>query len=241
MGLITDLNAALLDFFPEYTILNPYGKDRITLEHALTLSDGLEWYELQYPYGHEKNTFTEWRRQDGSLQFILDQPLVESPGTQFNYNSGMSHLLSVVLEKQTGTRLDSFTNEKLFKPLGIKDYFWQTNQDGAAKGYAGLYLRPRDLAKFGYLYLKKGKWDQEQVVPESWVAASTSPHILRGDIPGFYYGYQWWVHEEGLIAAVGYGNQILMIIPEDELVVVFTNAHSQYDWFQQETPCVCRT
>ena len=73
--------------------------------------------------------------------------------TQFNYNSGISHLLSIILQKQTGVRLDSFTAREIFSPLGISDYYWSHNQDEAARGYSGLYLKPRDLAKFGLLYL----------------------------------------------------------------------------------------
>ncbi|HEC45011.1 MAG TPA: class C beta-lactamase-related serine hydrolase [Bacteroides sp.] len=121
-------------------------------------------------------------------------------------------------------------------PLGISDYNWSINQDGAAKGYAGLSLSPRDLAKFGLLYLNEGTWDDKQIIPESWIGESTEKHILRGDIPGFYYGYQWWVHESGLYAAVGYGGQLLMVDPEFDLVIVFTNYYSQTDWFQTETP-----
>jgi CubicO group peptidase (beta-lactamase class C family) len=235
-GLIPSLDTPLMDFFPDYQWQNPEGKDRITLEHALTMSDGFEWYELQYLYGDDQNTFTQWRRNEGSLQFILDQPLLTTPGEVFNYNSGISHLLSVVLQQQTGVRLDSFAAREVFAPIGISDYHWTINQDGAAKGYSGLYLRPRDLAKFGLLYLEKGTWEDQQVISESWINESTSPQILRGDIPGMYYGYQWWVHEDGLIAAVGFGGQILMLLPEYELIVLFNNYHNEADAFQMETP-----
>ena len=132
--------------------------------------------------------------------------------------------------------MDTFVQQELFTPLGISDFYWSINQDGAAKGYSGLYLRPCDLAKFGLLYLKNGVWEDKQLIPESWVAESTGKQILRGDIPGFYYGYQWWVHEDGLIAAVGFGGQILMLIPEHDLIVLFNNYHNEADNFQNETP-----
>ncbi|MFC2112439.1 serine hydrolase domain-containing protein [Bacteroidota bacterium] len=235
-GFMPSLDTPLLDFFPEYNVKNPYGKDQITLKHALTLSDGFEWYELQYPYGDDRNTFTQWRQSGGSIEYVLDLPMKELPGSNFNYNSGVSHLLSVVIQKQTGIRMDSFVRQELFTPLGITDYSWTINQDGAAKGYAGLYLRPHDLAKFGLLYLNNGTWEDKQLIPESWVRESTDKHILRGDIPGFYYGYQWWVHESGLYAAVGFGGQLLIVDPEYDLVVVFTNYHNETDWFQQNTP-----
>jgi CubicO group peptidase (beta-lactamase class C family) len=235
-GLMPPLETPLLDFFPEYQAAHPEGKDKITLQHALSMTDGFEWYELQYRSSDERNTFRQWRNSEGSIQFILDQPLIHSPGEAFNYNSGISHLLSIILQKQTGVRLDSFAAREIFNPLGISDYFWSLNQDGAARGYSGLYLRPRDLVKFGMLYLKGGLWEDKQLISESWVTESTSKHILRGDIPGMYYGYQWWVHEDGLIAAVGFGGQILMLLPEYDLIVLFNNYHNEEDGFQMETP-----
>jgi CubicO group peptidase (beta-lactamase class C family) len=235
-GLLPSLDIPIIDFFPEYQVKNPDGKDAITLEHALTMTDGFEWYELQYLYSDDRNTFRQWRNSDGSIQFILDQPLLTTPGESFNYNSGISHLLSIILQKQTGMRLDSFAAQEIFHPLGISDYYWSVNQEGAARGYSGLYLRPRDLAKFGLLYLNGGLWEDRQLISESWVTESTSKHILRGDIPGMYYGYQWWVHEDGLIAAVGFGGQILMLIPEYDLIVLFNNYHNEADGFQMETP-----
>jgi CubicO group peptidase (beta-lactamase class C family) len=235
-GLIPGLDTPLLDFFPEYQVNTPEGKDAITLEHALTMTDGFEWYELQYLYSDGRNTFTQWRNNEGSIPFILDRPLLNTPGTTFNYNSGISQLLSIILQKRTGIRLDSFASKEIFVPLGINDYNWAINQDGSAKGYAGLYLRPRDLAKFGLLYLKNGIWEDQQLISESWVRESTGKQILRGDIPEMYYGYQWWVHQDGLIAAVGFGGQILMLIPEYDLIVLFNNYHNEADGFQMETP-----
>jgi len=235
-GLIPSLDTPLLNFFPEYKVAYPEGKDEITLEHALSMTDGFEWYELQYLYSDERNTFRQWRDSDGSIQFILDRPLLNSPGESFNYNSGISQLLSIILQKQTGVRLDSFAAREIFSPLGISDYYWSLNQDGSAKGYAGLYLRPRDLAKFGLLYLNDGSWEDQQLISEAWIIESTSKHILRGDIPGMYYGYQWWVHEGGLVAAVGFGGQILMLIPDYDLIVLFNNDHNEADGFQMETP-----
>ncbi len=235
-GLIPALDSPLIDFFMEYQLENPEGKNAISLKHALTMTDGLEWYELQYLYSDERNTFRQWRNHEGSIQFILDRPLLNIPGEAFNYNSGISHLLSIILQKQTGMRLDSFAEREIFTPLGISDFYWSINQDGAAMGYSGLYMKPRDLAKFGLLYLRKGIWEDKQLISESWIEASTGKQILRGDIPGMYYGYQWWVHEEGLVAAVGFGGQTLMLIPEYDLIVLFNNYHNEADGFQMEIP-----
>lgn len=236
-GYFPSLNRSLLEYFQDYNVQNAYGKEMITLKHALTMSDGLEWWELKYPYGHEQNTFSKWRREaEGSVEFVLGLPMKEIPGSTFNYNSGVSHLLSIVLERETGMRLDSFVHRELFNPLGINNYKWSINQDGAAKGYSGLYLRPRDLAKIGLLFLRDGLWENNQIIPQSYVTESTDTHIFRDDDTGFYYGYQWWVHEGGLYAAVGYGGQIMMVIPDEELVVVFTNYYDETEPFQIQSP-----
>jgi len=236
-GHINNLDTALYDYFPDYISDGDSSlKEQISLYHALTMSDGLEWYETQYPYEDERNTFNHWRGQGGENQFILERPIANHPGSSFNYNSGISQLLATILENQCGMRLDSFVHQEIFTSLGIEDYYWSINSDGIAKGYSGVYLRPKDLAKFGLLYLEKGNWENDQVVPEAWVKESTEKHVLRGDIPGFYYGYQWWVHEDGLFAAVGFAGQFLMIIPEYDLVVLFTNDHNELDAFQMETP-----
>ena len=233
---LNHVGQSLLSFFPEYSPENPEGKENITLKHMLTMSAGFDWHEMDFPYSDDQNTYNSWVTSNDRIKFLLDRPLSDFPGSRFNYNTGISHALSAVIQKQTGTRTDSFTVSRIFDPLGISDYYWHIDPNGIANGGSGVWLKPRDLAKIGLLYMNNGKWDQNQVVPQNWVAESLGKHILRGDIPDFYYGYQWWVHKDGLYAAVGYGGQVLMLIPDLELIMIFNNNLDESDSFQQETP-----
>jgi len=234
---ITDVSEKMVDFFPNYVIENlTTDKQNITLEHMLTMSAGLEWYELEYLYGDERNTFTQWSSSNNRVKFVLDQPVISHPGEEYSYNTGISHVLSGILQNSTGMRTDSFAYENLFTPLGINNFYWPQDEQDVVYGGHGLRLVPRDMAKFGYLYLNDGIWDGNQVVPQNWVEVSKQKHIKRKYIPDYYYGYHWWISKENNYSAVGYGGQEIIIVPEHNLVVVFTNMFDDSNYFQRETP-----
>jgi len=236
-GYIDDLNSRMIDFFPEYTIENMTDdKASITLEDMLTMSAGLEWYELEYPIDDDRNSFGAWASSNDLVKFVLDRMMVAPPGAEYSYNTGISHVLSAIIENETGVRTDSLGTEKLFAPLGIDRYYWPVDNQGIAYGGTGVRLTSRDMAKFGYLYLKNGMWDGQQLVPSDWVEASQQKHIKRKYIPDYYYGYHWWVSKENTYSAVGYGGQWITIIPEHDLVVVFTNWLTEGDGLQMSTP-----
>jgi CubicO group peptidase (beta-lactamase class C family) len=199
------------------------------------MSTGFEWYELEYPYGDERNTFYNFVRSGDRVQFVLDRPMSTDPGTEYSYNSGISHLISAIIQKSTGIRTDSFALEHIFTPLGITRYDWPIDDQGVAYGGHGIWMKPRDMAKFGYLYLKEGLWDGEQVVPAGWVEMSWQKHMERKYIPDSYYGYHWWVFDD-YYAAVGYGGQWIILVPEHDLLVVFTNHFTEDDELQWSTP-----
>jgi len=113
-----------------------------------------------------------------------------------------------------------FARENLFHPLGISEIIWETSPQGIDIGYAGMWLKPHDMAKIGWLYLNKGKWGQKQIVPASWVDASTRGHIDANPVD--QYGYQWWVDSAGIYMAVGYNGQFIFVVPYKNIVVVFT-------------------
>ena len=217
-GYIDGLDHRVLDFFPEYTIANDDPrKQAMTLEHLLTMTSGLDWPESSVSYSSSSNILMQmlWRRD--WVQFVLDRPMVAEPGTTFNYNTGVSHLLSAIIGEATGTSTLSFARTHLFEPLGISSVSWRSDPDGITFGGGGIWMTPRDMAKFGYLYLEGGVWDGQQVVPADWVEASVSaPH----------YGYQWWILRNGAYAALGYRGQRIFVIPDLEMVVVFTGALS---------------
>ena len=203
----------------------------------LTMSAGLEWDELDYLYTDPQNTNYQWKHSDDWIKFVLDRPMEYIPGEVQDYNSGLSELLAVILQKATGMRADSFALEKLFTPLGIEDYYWPINQEGYARGGGGMRLVPRDMAKLGYLHLRNGKWENDQIVSEDWISESGKKHIISQHIPGFWYGYQFWVAEDGLMyTALGYVGQWIMIVPEYDLVVVFNNHFDEGVGDQEGTP-----
>jgi CubicO group peptidase (beta-lactamase class C family) len=234
---IADENALVTGYFPEYEIetLNE-DKQHITLKHMLTMSAGLEWYEMEYPYDDEKNTYNQWAVSGDRVKFVLDRPMVAKPGDEYSYNTGISQVLSAIIKKSTGIRTDSFAVENVFAPLGIKRYRWSIDLNGVAFGGNGVRLSPRDMAKFGYLYLRNGMWDGDQIVPQEWVELSHIKHIERKYIPGYYYGYHWWVSSENSYSAVGYGGQWITIFPEHDLVIVFTNLFTDGNDFQWSIP-----
>jgi CubicO group peptidase (beta-lactamase class C family) len=166
--------------------------------------------------------------------FVLQQPLAAPPGTVFNYNSGSTDLLGVILRKISGQRLDEFAAETLFDPLGIEDWEWDGSAGFNPSASAGLRLRPRDLAKIGQLVLERGKWHGRQIVSSSWIEHSTTPR--RSDLRARLrpegitsYGYLWWLGrsppehpERDMIAGAGYGGQRVFILPSLGAVVVTT-------------------
>jgi CubicO group peptidase (beta-lactamase class C family) len=207
------------ELFPEVTLDDPQKKD-ITVENFLTMSSGLEWPEWETDYRSPNNPYSATTYLQNSTQWVYDQALIHKPGTVFSYNSGGSHLLSSMVSRAAGMDTLEFARRELFGPLGISQAGWDRAEDGVNLGGAGLSLLPRDMAKFGQLYLQNGNWDGHQVVPEAWVKASTEAHIPYQ--PGTEYGYQWWIPKGKGFTAWGWGQQNIWVVPQQDLVVVIT-------------------
>lgn len=204
-------------------------RDAMTLEDVLTMRTGIQWDESTVTYTDPKNSCANMEHSPDWTQFVLDQPMAADPGTTFVYNSGATLLLSQLLRQGTGMQADAYAKTHLFGPLGITDTYWKTTPTGINDTEGGLYLMPRDLAKIGYLYLHDGMWDGRRLLPEGWVAKATSPLVdtRPGVARSRKYGYQWWVlpSADGAIrayAALGYGGQRLIVVPEYDLVAVIT-------------------
>ena len=226
----------LLDFFPNHTIANPDPrKDAITVENLLTMKAGFEWDEWSISYEDGDNPAVRLWSSFDALQVMLDLPMVIEPGTTWVYNSGVSHLLSCIVNATTGRFTADFAQEYLFDPLGITSVYWHADGSGVNFGGFGLNLTPRDMAKFGYLYLNNGTWDGDQILPTSWIEASTMVnHTTR---PNMGYGYQWWINPDwGAYSARGYLGQRIHVLPNENLVVVFTGSgsHVNYDALIEE-------
>ncbi|WP_340114060.1 serine hydrolase domain-containing protein [Maribellus mangrovi] len=202
-------------------------KNDITIEDLLTMRSGLEWNEDDYD--ESSNDCVQMESSNEWIKYVLSKQTDTIPGIRFEYNSGASVILGKIVGIITGKRIDNWAEEKLFEPLGITDYYWKETPDGEMDTEGGLYLKAEDLAKIGALFLNKGKWNNKQIVSDSWVAASTSPVV--NDINPDYntqigYGYQWWIpeHADGksnIIVGDGYGGQYLIVVPEYDLIVVF--------------------
>jgi len=222
-----DLHASPLVFYPEYADLRSPQREAIHLEHLLTMSSGLEWRETLASYGTFANDETRLYWDWAPYRYVLSRPVVAEPGTTWNYDGGGTAVLADIVERTTHAPLRDFARVRLFEPLGIREWEWVGDPYGRPIAFAGLRMRPRDLAKLGRLVLAHGRWQGREVVPPDWITDSLRPHIDTGD--GLEYGYQWWcgsVPWQGAqrpwSAAFGNGGQRLYVVPDLDLVVVFT-------------------
>lgn len=220
-GFIQSAQQKVVDLFPGRSIANlDERKQAMTVEHLLTMSSGLEWIFI--PGSDEElasldSTVQMYESPDPS-QFVLDRPMAEPPGTRFLYSNGTAHLLTAVLQQTTGQSPLEFAQQNLFEPLGISDVTWPYDPQGVNFGAGALQMTARDMARFGYLYLKEGEWDGRQIIPAEWVNTSLSSHI-RAD--GSDYGYLWWIDSYGA-AAEGWGGQYIVVVPDQQMVAVVT-------------------
>ena len=214
-GLIESLDAPLADYLPEY-IAAGSAEAAITLRDVLTMSSGLEWTEDDTEYAVIEPT-------DDWVGAILGQPLTGEPGAAFNYSSGMSHVMSAVLTRATGSSTCAYAHEKLLAPLGITAEHWGRDPSGVFSGGYNLYMTPRELARFGELYLRDGDWDGRQLVPASWTQQSIQPQLPAEE--GYDYGYYWWLTSgagQDVAIAWGFGGQFIYLVPALDLMVVMT-------------------
>ena len=229
-GFIEGVQEPVLGFFPEIENIDNLDdrKRAMTLEDLLTMRSGTDYHER----GPGSPHFQLNELPTGWTEFVLDRPMVSDPGTTFQYDSGAVILASAIIEARTGEHADTFLEKHLFQPLGISNAWWFRNEEGHPHTGGGLWLRPRDMAKFGMLYLHEGRWEENQVVPAAWVETSTKRHVtftkVRRNMTG--YGYWWWIlrpDPEGdwkteIYAACGFRAQYIFVIPEQDMVVVVT-------------------
>jgi CubicO group peptidase (beta-lactamase class C family) len=217
-GYIKNVNQPIIDFFPDKTLANISDlKKSITLENLLMMASGLKCRDS---YLYRWKGLFEMRYSKDWAQYVLDLPMAESPGEKFEYCNGVSYLLSVIIQNSTKMKTLEFARKHLFDPLDIVEIGWANSPQGVDIGYGGMWLKPHDMAKFGWLYLNKGQWGNKQIIPSAWVEVSTRGHI---DAALFdQYGYQWWVDSAGYYMAVGYKGQRIFVIPEKNIVAVIT-------------------
>jgi CubicO group peptidase (beta-lactamase class C family) len=225
-GKLPGVDAKAMPYHADFRIASDPRRDRMTLADILTMRTGIRWDEESTEYTDPRNNCAVMEGKEDWVRYVLEQPMADDPGKVFVYNSGATELLSYLIRKATGQQADDYAKEHLFAPLGI-EYFWKRTPMGLADTEGGLYLTPRDLAKIGLLYLHDGVWDGRRLLPEGWAAASTKAHTTTSE-KGYDYGYQWWVMPggDGLTHsgynAWGYGGQHLLVVPDLDLIAVFT-------------------
>lgn len=221
-GAIAGVQERLVDLLPEVDTLTSDPRwEAVTLEDLLTMRSGIDWPESAVSYRSSRNILMQLLTYRNWVEFILRRPMVAEPGSRFNYSTADSHLLSVILDRATGTDARTFARTHLFDPIGASGGVWRGDPQGNTFGGGGIWLTPRDMARFGYLYLNRGRWGDRQVVPAEWVEASTTAQTPACCVAP-YYGYQWWVLGNGGYAAVGYRGQRIFVYPNLDLVVVIT-------------------
>lgn len=214
-GLLSpDLDVPLSTYLPEAFAGRTNYLD-VTLRHALTMQTG-----IAFSNDAETNVLRGDRYPD-SVGFILDLPKKFEPGAEFDYHDGNPHLIGAVIEKVSGLSLIDFAQQNLFGPLGIERFHWDAHVDGLAYGAFGIYLRPRDLARFGQMMLERGTYAGRRIVSEAWLDEAMRTQVERPD--GWNYGYYFWVNESlGYVAARGHGGQRANIVDAHDLLVVLT-------------------
>ncbi|MBV9242318.1 MAG: serine hydrolase [Acidobacteria bacterium] len=224
-GDFPDIDTPALRYFDESKVQNVDDrKRRMTIRNLLTMSAGLDWNE-GLPYQDPKNTGSQMEASLDWMQYTIDRPMAFEPGKTWAYNSGATQILAHVFHAATGQDIEEYAVKYLFGPLGIKQYYWKRSPSGLVDAEGGFYLRPRDLAKLWYLFLKNGVWDGKQIVSADWVKESVKPAF---DLNGAKYGLKWWLYPYGkdnsMIAwsGSGFGGQMPMAFPDYDMVVVYT-------------------
>ena len=247
-GFIRDVNEPMAVFFPQYMNLIDEKKARITLEHLLTLTSGLEWNEVELWFKDPQHDLVQLFVVPDPIEYILSKRAVREPGKDWYYSGGDVNLLGEIIRKSSGLRMDAFAARYLMTPLGITDYEWDHINPDIIHASGNLKLRPRDMAKFGQLFLNGGTWKNQRVISETWTKKSTAPIVA---IPknsmlklaareylswavnaGDRYGYLWWIKSYcarsvcvDSYLADGWGGQRIIVFPSLDLVVVFTGGN----------------
>jgi CubicO group peptidase (beta-lactamase class C family) len=197
-GKLSSLSQPVLSFFPGSIANNDERKQKLTIEHLMSMTSGLQCEP-------RKNELTLLQMKESAdwVKFMLDLPMADEPGRKFVYCSGGMHLLSGIVTRATNQTASEYARWSLFAPLGIRGVRWPSDPQGVSHGWGDLHLHPRDMAKLGYLWLKQGMWDGRRLVSADWVAQATQVHAKSGSDE---YGYGFWIRSGlGLYEALGRG------------------------------------
>lgn len=226
--MIKDIHVPIYNFFPQLLQANESKKKEISIHHLLTMTSGLKVVNFQ---GSNK-----W------INYILKQPLIDYPGTAFQYNSGNPHLLSAIINKVSGLPTAVFAEKNLFQPLGIKNYNWIKDPQGIHGGGFSVSLNIEDMMRIGLLLLQDGKFANNQVVSSDWIRQTQTSNISIDSSENGEYGYgcQIWTFKSNTLHkpidyfyANGIFGQYIFIVPKLNIVAV---AKSQLQSEKQSLP-----
>jgi CubicO group peptidase (beta-lactamase class C family) len=235
-GFIKSVHQSIFDYLPEHLQFKKDGKDKITIEHLLTMTSGLEWNEWALPYGNPKNDVIMMYLAEDPVTFVLNKQLIDQPGENFRYAGGCNILLGEILRNASGMNIDQFSEKYLFEPLDIDSCYWAQYSNGVIDAAGSLRIKPRDMLKIGVTFLNEGVWKGIQIISEQWVEKSATlfpGNIWMNNWDDHYglkgYSYSWWTHtfvrnskKINMYYAAGWGGQYIMVIPELGTVIVFT-------------------
>jgi CubicO group peptidase (beta-lactamase class C family) len=227
-GKIEGVHQSIFDFFEEYKDLENEQINRLTIYHLLTMSAGLEWDESVPIH----NTEGELEESEDKVAFVLGRDMQHEPGKKFNYSGGNTELLANIILRSTGKNVYQYAQENIFDKINIENSAW-TNYTGTSipAAASGLRLTTSGLLNLGLLYLYDGKWENEQILPGSWVNESLMTSVLDEEYQEFKggYGYQFWTWEQPfkgdsihMADATGNGGQKIFIDKANQIVIVIT-------------------
>lgn len=228
-NVLTDTDQKMADFFPEldWQNIDPR-KSEITIRQILQMRSGYPWEEFS---NHLNLLISRYNW----IPLLEEIPLSGNPGIQFGYSNLTAHTMAIILSRSAESTLISYAQEKLFDPLGVNIPYWPSDSLGYNYGSGDMAMTPRDLAKFGLLYLNNGLYDDNQIVPADWVAESLESYSFNvygrrilTYFRGLDYGYLWWASSAGdyeFNFAWGHGGQLVVLIHELNMVIVSTADH----------------
>jgi CubicO group peptidase (beta-lactamase class C family) len=223
-GTIESVDESVADFIPEWRGTD---KEEITLRNLLSMTSGLLWDEEYY----QESDVVRMIISDDQTAYAISRPLFHAPGADWYYSSGDTQLFSAVIEAATGMEAGQYAQEKLFGPIGMEGASWMTDEAGHTMTFCCVYTTARNFARFGYLFLRDGRWNDEQVVPEDWVEEST--RASQWENPS--YGYYWWLLDfpdvpEDMYMAMGFQTKRTYIIPSLDIVAVRIGEGDEEAW-----------
>ena len=215
-GKIKRLDQPLSDYFEEY---REGLASELTVGDLASMSSGMKWAEKYYSV---INITSESYFTNDLRSVILGQEIIKKPGQNFRYSSGDTQLLGMVIEKATGTTLTNYLSEEFWKPMGAENSaLWQIDSEdsGMEKAYCCIAATARDFARFGKLYINKGKWNDKIILDSSFIELSVNPVFDDSK----YYGYGWWLYNyEGkrVFTMNGHRGQFVISFPDENIIIV---------------------